>query len=294
MDFLLTYWSFIIPAIVCLALLVLHFYVHGTGKLVVRIAIFGIVLLTAQSYLQGKWSERWEQRSVSGELEAFALRMNDIPTSFGDWDSVDSPISQRELDASGSLKCYSRRFTNRNDPTKIVDIFLVCGYPREVCMHTPDQCYVLSGFEEAEDPQSYYIDLGGKAKNEAWFSTNRFRKTMSILPQDLRIFWSFSSDGQWVSPTIPKLSLSHFPAIYKLYANTGVHGDSGVRPDNSAAVPFLREFLPILNSALFPPKMEGADGKTPATDASAGSAKPVSNSSTSSSTAPAAETKPAN
>lgn len=191
-------------------------------RLIIPIVV-AVVLIAGQAYLQGIWTQRWGQQDVSADVQAFAERMNNIPTSFGDWESVDSPVSQRELDASGSVNSYSRRFTNRSDPTKIIDVFLVCGHPRDITAHTPDQCYVLSGFDQTEDAQTYSIDTGNKMSAD--FMTNRFRKTFSILPQDLRIFWTFSGDGEWVSPSVPKYSLSHFPALYKLYANTPLQGD---------------------------------------------------------------------
>jgi hypothetical protein len=101
----------------------------------------------------------------------------------------------------------------------------------------------------------------------------------------LRIFWTFSGDGQWVAPSVPKYALSHYPALYKLYANTSLHGEARTRPEDSAAVPFLRQFLPVLNQALFPPeeKTESA-AKTSAEAKPADEAKPA---------APASEEKPA-
>src|ERR1700690_1503116 len=98
--------------------------------------VVAVVLIAGQAYLQGVWTERWSQHEVSAEVQAFADRMNSIPTTFGDWESIDTPISEREKEASGSVNCYSRRFTNRSDPTKVVDIFLVCGHPRDITMHT--------------------------------------------------------------------------------------------------------------------------------------------------------------
>jgi hypothetical protein len=238
-------------------------------RFIIPVAV-AVVFIAGQAYLQGVWTQRWGQRDVSEEIKAFAERMNQIPTSFGDWESVDSPISQRELDASGSVNSYSRRFTNRIDPAKIVDVFLVCGHPKDITAHTPDQCYVLSGFDETEDAQTYSIDTGDKGKMSADFMTNRFRKSFSIVPQDLRIFWTFSGDGEWVSPSIPKYSLSHFPALYKLYANTSLYGESRTRPEDSAAVPFLREFMPVLNKALFPPELKSENGAAKTGDASTG------------------------
>jgi Protein of unknown function (DUF3485) len=286
MELLQTYWSFIIPAVVCLGLLVVHFYVQGTGKLLVRLAIVGILLLTAHSYLQGKWTERWGLRSVSEEQKLFAERLNHVPTAFGDWESVDSPISEREKEASGAVNTFSRVYTNRTDPTKVVSIYIVCGHPKDITQHTPDQCYVLSGFEEAEDEQPYTIDTGESGKTSADFRTNRYRKGFSFNPQDLRIFWSFSYDGKWEAPRNPKVWLMHYPALYKIYANTDLHGTAHTQPQDSAAVPFLREFMPILNSVLFPPE----DKSVKSADADAQAAS----SANATSTAPAAEEKPAN
>jgi hypothetical protein len=223
--------------------------------------VVAVVLIAGQAYLQGIWTGRWNQKDVSQELQSHIERMSHIPTAFGDWDSIESPISQRELDASGSLSAFSRRFASKSDPSKVVEVFVVCGLSRDIAQHTPDQCYPLSGFDEVEDPQAYDIEIGGDHKNLLEFRTNRFRKAHSIMPQDLRIFWSFSGDGKWESPSIPKFSLAHFPALYKIYVNTSVRGATSTRADDSAGVKFLKDFMPILNSTLFPPESESGKGE---------------------------------
>lgn len=220
--------------------------------------VVAVVLIVGQAYLQGIWTGRWSQSDLTKELQTSIDRVNKIPTAFGDWDSIDAPITEREKEASGSLGVYSRQFQNRTDPSKVVSVFVVSGLSRDITQHTPDQCYPLSGFEEVEDPQAYDIELGSDHKNVMEFRTNRFRKAHSIMPQDLRIFWSFSGDGKWESPSIPKFSLAHFPALYKIYVNTSVRGASSTRADDSAAVSFLKDFMPILNSTLFPPESESS------------------------------------
>jgi hypothetical protein len=217
-------------------------------KLVLPVALAAI-LIALHAIPQGIWSRRWGQRDVTEEQKAFAARLENIPTSFGDWDSVAMKVSDRELEASGSIGSFSRRFQNRISPEKIVQVFIVCGNSYDVTMHTPDQCYVLSGFEETETPQPYVVP--GKVASE--FTTNRFRRSSTLDgPQHLRIFWSFSSDGEWVAPSTPKFSLMSAPALYKIYAITEVVGDNGTRAGESPAVPFLQEFMPLLSSALFP------------------------------------------
>ena len=232
--------------------------------------VVAVVLIAGQAYLQGVWTERWSHHEVSGEIQAFADRMNNIPTTL----EIGKASTRR-------FRSAKRRRLVRSIVIRgglLIDLtrprswtsFWCAGHSRDITMHTPDQCYVLSGFEESEDAQTYSIDTGDKTKMSADFMTNRFRKSHSILPQDLRIFWSFSGDGEWVSPSVPKYSLSHFPALYKVYANTSLHGESKSRPEDSAAVPFLREFMPVLNAVLFPKenKPEGGD----ANKASAGAA----------------------
>jgi hypothetical protein len=216
-------------------------------KLVLPVA-FAAILIALHAIPQGVWSRRWGQAGVTEEQKAFAARLENIPTSFGDWDSVEMKVSDRELAASGSIGSYSRTFQNRVSPEKVVQVFIVCGSSYDVTMHTPDQCYVLSGFQEAESQEPYVIK--GKAASE--FSTNRFKRGSTVDgPQHLRIFWSFSGDGEWVAPTTPKFSLMSSPALYKIYAISEVT-DKTTRAGDSPSVPFLQEFMPLLSSALFP------------------------------------------
>jgi hypothetical protein len=236
-------------------------------KLILPVALAAI-LIALHAIPQGMWSRRWSQGDVTEEQKAFAARLENIPTSLGDWDSVPMKVSDRELAASGSIGSFSRTFQNRISPEKVVQVFIVCGSSYDVTMHTPDQCYVLSGFEEAESQEPYIIP----SKVGEAFSTNRFKRGSTLDgAQHLRIFWSFSSDGEWVNPTTPKFSLMSAPALYKIYAITEVAGEA-TRASDSPAVPFLQELMPLLTSALFP-----ANATKPAPGEETPVAAPVTN-----------------
>jgi len=228
-------------------------------KLVIPVALAAL-LIALHAVPQGIWSRRFGQKDVTEEQKAFAARLENIPTSFGDWESMEAKVSDRELAASGSIGSFSRTFQNRLSPEKVVQIFIVCGNSYDVTMHTPDQCYVLSGFEEAESQEPHIIKgMNGKVASE--FATNRFKRGSTVEgPQDLRIFWSFSSDSEWVAPTTPKFSLMSAPALYKVYAISPV-AENATRASESPAVPFLEEFMPLLTSVLFP-----ANGIKPPTE----------------------------
>ena len=104
---------------------------------------------------------------------------------------------------------YSRCFTNRLDPEKVVNVTIFSGHPRDVAIHTPDQCYVLSGFKEEEEQNRYIVETG---KGEADFWTNRFRKGSSFEgTMDQRLFWSFSNDGEWQAPDQPEVFADQHP-----------------------------------------------------------------------------------
>ena len=202
--------------------------------------------------------ERWAKRETSAEQKVFAERMQSIPFAFGDWESSDEPISQRDLEGARAAGHYSRRFHNRLDSSKEVNILIIVGAPADICAHTPEKCYAASGFDALGENDHYIVNVG---KTPAEFYTNRFRKGESgEAIQNLRIFWSFSVDGNWSAPTSPKyqFQLAGYSALCKIYAITELPANSEGRPDESAAVGFLEKFLPVVNEHLFPKDKNGA------------------------------------
>ncbi len=226
-------------------------------------AIAAGILIIASALLQGKWTERWSKREVTATQLEFAQRLARIPTEFGDWTSKEVPADPQQLEAARAVGHYQREFRNRLDPTQVVSVFIVCGHGRDMTQHTPDQCYKASGYLEDDHETKYFIDNlrpaeiaaadGAKAAAEPYkFTTNRFRKGDAFAgAQTLRIFWSFSEEGEWVAPTVAKYALAGSPAVFKVYAITEVRGDRSEAPQDSAARNFLQEFMPRLNEALF-------------------------------------------
>ena len=267
---ILAYWDLIVPIAVGIGLIAALFYVQGTAKVIVRMALVGVFILSAQTLLQGTWTERLRVRPVSEQEEAMAERLKSVPTTVGDWESVDSPIDQRGLEGSRTVGYYGREFHNRNNREEVVSIYVFCGHPKDMTQHTPDQCYPLNGQDEVEEQQKYPIDTG---KTTADFYTNRFHKAMAFEGAlQVRVFWSFSKDGNWVA--LPKFELLNAPALYKIYAISEVRGDGKSRIEDSPVVGFLRDFLPALNAAVFPPP---ANQQPTDADQKPSDAKPAAN-----------------
>ena len=58
-EFFLEYlWHLALPLAVGIGLIAALFYVQGTAKIIIRMALVGVVILCAQTILQGTWTER--------------------------------------------------------------------------------------------------------------------------------------------------------------------------------------------------------------------------------------------
>ncbi len=215
-------------------------------------AAIAVILLVLHDIPYGKLT--FHKRGTSPEIEAFAQRLKDVPASFGDWDSEAEKLDDRQLAAANAMGSYSRVFHNRFDPQKVVQVFILCGHPQDVTLHSPDRCYRASGFKEDDEERKFPIDYGKSYGDKtAYFTTDRFKMGSEMEgSQILRIFWSFSDDGNWQAPTSPKWTFATSPAMYKIYAISMVHGEGREQPSDSPCNEFLRQFLPVMNAALFP------------------------------------------
>ncbi len=230
-------------------------------------SIVVVLLLVLQMFPYRKMT--WQTREASPEQKEFARRLAKVPFEFGDWQSEPADVNQRELEASAATGSYARVFHNRFDPEKKVEIFIVCGHPQDVTIHTPERCYKASGFKEDDEARKFPIDFGKEyGKDVAFFWTNRYKAGSEAEgQQSLRIFWSFSDDGQWVAPNFARLTLGRSPAVYKIYAIAPLKPGEREQPEDSPGKDILHDFLPVLNSVLFPPeKPEATPSAEKATD----------------------------
>jgi hypothetical protein len=214
--------------------------------------VVAVTLLIALSIIpQAIWTERFVPRETTAEQLALAERLTKLPTQFGDWVGEETPMGETERKAARIIGDYSYLFRNKLHPEQMVRVMLVCGHGMDLRKHTPDQCFIASGFAIADAERDYQVDI---SPTPAKFTTCRFRKDIAGQgPQNIRIFWSFNENDEWVAPTSPA-ALRTSPAIYKIYAQTFLANDAKELPNESAAIPFLREFLPAVSPILFPPK----------------------------------------
>ncbi len=208
-----------------------------------------IVVLGIGTLIEGRLSDRWGRES-SKKLELFTQRLQNVPREFGSWTGVDDEIDADEFKASNCTGCVSRTYTNRDGQQ--INVYLVSGSARHVTIHTPDWCYVGAGYSMEHEPQQYTLQDVEGIETAPEFLTTRFKKEEALRTERIRIFWSFSDNGTWIGPRMPKPAFAGKSAMYKIYLITKIDGQNvGIGVEDNPTLDFSRQFLPILNQVLF-------------------------------------------
>jgi hypothetical protein len=209
--------------------------------------IIALVLLLAGGIMHGLSAERWRSSVV---LEDAAARLDEVPKEFGDWQSRDEASDEEAFDQAGARRYWTRTYSHRRTKDH-VRVILMCGRAGRMAVHTPQMCYRGAGYEMPEDATRYNVDTGGdKPAGSFWTAT--FTKPAG-LSSDLRLFWAWDTRGPWEAAENPRWQFRGEPFLYKLYVAHDLTGQSDSGPAADVAAKFLREFLPELGKALFPP-----------------------------------------
>jgi len=208
--------------------------------------VFSLLVIGVCAIVQGTYTDRWAPMPTTDMQLEFAERLKKLPTKLGPWESEEAATDAAQIKQAHIVGAYSRLF--RNPRGDVVNLFIVCGPSRHISLHTPDQCYLGAGFTMPEEERKHTTDLGDQ---RAEFSTALFTKTDVTGDQNLRIFWSWSHDGTWQTPTTPRIAFNGLPGLYKMYAITSApRGQTS--PEDSPSIDFMREYLPEITKVLFP------------------------------------------
>lgn len=171
-------------------------------------------LLLIAGGVHGMWTHRWSEvtrNNVGNDLLA------NINTPVGAW-QPGTFLAVGEKDAPKGTKIVSRAFTSPKS-NKPITVSVASGIPGVVAAHTPDVCYLGSGYTLKNPPSKQTLSLshGGSAS----FYVADFQKTSATGTETVRVRWAWSADGTWQAPDYPRLFFAksqwNLPILYKLY-----------------------------------------------------------------------------
>jgi hypothetical protein len=207
-----------------------------------------LAVLAVTTYLQGVATERWG-REKTERLQKLATNVNErIPMEIGEWIATEHEVDKEQYKASNCEAARALTFENRTSGEEI-DVFVVAGTARNVTIHTPDWCYRGAGYEMENEKNEFIMECPGLPQPPE-FLTATFKKEEPSQITRLRIFWTFSDDGSWHGPRQEKVTFAGRKSLAKVYLITRIplQGDE---LEENATFSFVKDFMPVLNAALF-------------------------------------------
>lgn len=211
--------------------------------------VTALIAVLASGVVHGLLTDRWQ---AAPEPAARAARLELVPFVLGDWVGQDIDTDAPQV---GSIAGYlHRRYLNRQTGIGVT-VYMVCGRPGPICIHTPDVCYAASGYEiMTQERLKLPADVG-----EGEFWTAKLHRSNSTEDQRLRIFWSWSDGSRWAVPESPRLEFARRSVLFKLYLLREERSSnrSSAQVDNAeflASEPCLdlmRQLLPEWRKAVF-------------------------------------------
>lgn len=178
--------------------------------------MIGVVgLLLAAGVVHGMWTHRWSGQATTATGQDLLANL-DAPLGEG-W-TAGAFLNVGEKDAPKGTTIVSRAFTS-DKRSKPITVSVASGIPGVVAAHTPDVCYLGSGYTLKNPPTKQTLPLsnGGTAS----FYMADFQKTSATGTETVRVRWAWSADGTWQAPDYPRLFFAQsqwqLPILYKLY-----------------------------------------------------------------------------
>lgn len=211
----------------------------------------GIGLVISGGLVHGLWTNRWTTAAAVADA---TRRLAQVPDRIGDWEGEDLEVDVRTRQLAGGAGYLSRRYVNRHG--EVMSVFLICGQPGPVSVHTPDVCYQGAGFEVVGEPARHEVE--GTAGPAPEFSRIEVRTEQGQVPVRQEVLWSWSADGKWQTPRSPRLAFARYPVLFKLYVIHSLPGEKDKDKEAPAASAGADEFIRLLLPAVHKAVFEGA------------------------------------
>lgn len=194
-------------------------------------------LIAAAALVHGAVTQRW---AVFAPDPARTDRLHALEVRHEDWRPTEVPT---EMPTKERSIATARQYVSASGRQSAV-VTVISGIPGSVSTHTPDVCYVGSGYKCLRSPRKDTMDLptGGTAT----FYVADFEKKTATKAERVRVRWAWSTDGTWIAPDNPRWQfakqLSAAPELVKLYVATplpDLDGEDRVYEDDGPTKAFV-------------------------------------------------------
>jgi hypothetical protein len=207
--------------------------------------VIGVAVLVGATLWHAQIVDRWGKTNVAAE--EFAKQLDNVPMTIGNWVGENYEITDDVKRMAGAVGHVNRVYTNQTTSEQ-VKVWLVVGHARDTCRHTPVVCYPSHGMRQLDD--EIHFSMPGNDDYEREFWTAVFKKEAGQHAGYREcVFWAWSVDPNWVAPSRPRVKFRNTKALYKLYFESSTISQNVA---DSPCVEFARQFLPVVNAALYP------------------------------------------
>jgi len=197
----------------------------------IGVTIACIVLIGTGAVLHGRATNRWDTLTPANSPVA---KLHDVAIRFADYSPTDIPSEMPVLEKS---RVTCTQFLS-NSLNTAVTVSLTTGIAGSVAVHTPDVCYVGSGYTMTQRPTKQTIELpGGKS---ATYFVAEFEKKRATGTDRQRVRWAWTTDGQWDAPDSPRFRYLRAGELAKVYVVTPLAESSAV--GSASDSPAVRDF----------------------------------------------------
>ena len=186
--------------------------------------------LIVGAVVHGATTQRWAGVESSAATEA----LHAYVVTLGDYESEVVP-NEIPLKEKSIATCRKYVSDSRN---QTVMVSVITGPPGSVATHTPDVCYVASGYRMLRPPVRETIDLPGIGTATCF--TADFEKKNAVRIDRQRVRWAWSADGTWSAPDGARFAYLRVASLAKIYIVTAlpVEANEATVPDS----PVVKQF----------------------------------------------------
>jgi hypothetical protein len=203
--------------------------------------LIGLILIGSAGGVHGLWTQRWTAASESIDPQ----HVLNFETTISGWKPEEFQ-EVRPIDMPEKTKMVSRVFRNRTEKAGAV-VSITSGHPGIVAVHTPDLCYLGSGYKLRTAVKKETVEL--ITGDSAEFYVAEFSKNTTLGLEVIRVRWTWTSDGKWQAPDYPRWLFGRATQLHKVYivqpvsSHDRLTADEGFRNFVAALMPELSRHL---------------------------------------------------